>query len=88
MAVNIQENKGIFELSGSLSAQNLGAIQTYFLLVLEQQSEIVINVENLEAIDSSALRYLKELPAIARGMEARVTVVGTEIPQQVDTQTE
>jgi anti-anti-sigma regulatory factor len=88
MAVQIQENKGIFELSGSLSAQNLRAIQTYFLFVLEQQPEIVINVENLEAIDSSALHYLKELPAVARGMEARVTVVGMEIPQQIDTHTE
>lgn len=88
MAVQIQENRGIFELSGSLSAQNLGAIQTYFLFILEQQSEIVISSENLNTIDSSALRYLRELPAIARGMEARVTVVGVEIPQRVDSPAE
>lgn len=88
MAIEIRANRGIFELHGSLCAQNLGGIRMYFLHILENQEDVVINVESMETIDSSALKYLRQLPELARSMNRNAHVIGLERPIIEDGQKE
>lgn len=81
MAIEIKEDRGVYELHGSLTTQNITAIRTYFLLILENHTDVVVNVEHLDLIDVSALNFLKDLPAEALGMNRNLTLVGLEFPE-------
>jgi len=61
MALEIKENRGVFEISGRLTAQNLGAVRLYFESILETKNEIEINLEKASCLDGSVNQFFQRL---------------------------
>lgn len=61
MALNITENNGLFEISGSISAQNLGVLHIYFKAVLEKYDILLVSIEGVREMDAAAALYFEKL---------------------------
>lgn len=61
MALHISENQGYFEISGSITSQNLGMLKVYFNSLLEKYNTIWISTKNIEGIDDAALLYFERM---------------------------
>ena len=59
MALEIKENKGIFEILGTVSSQNLAALKIYFDAALENIDEIVVSLEGVIKMDSSSALFFE-----------------------------
>ena len=80
MAIEIREDKGIFEIFGKFQAHNLGALQVYFELMLEKYDSLVIRIDQLDELDASAALYLEKLHEQARSRKKTLTLVSQENP--------
>lgn len=78
MALEIKENRGIFELSGSLTTQNLGAIKIYFQQVLEHTDALVISLENITNIDAASAKYFEKLYHTVTKNNKVINIVGRQ----------
>ena len=61
MALEIRESRGIYEILGNVTSQNLGALRVYFDTVLETNESVVISLENVTTIDSSAALFFENI---------------------------
>lgn len=61
MALEIRENKGIFEVLGKVTSQNLGALKVYFESTLEVTDEMIISLEKVTEMDASAALFFEQL---------------------------
>lgn len=78
MALEIRESKGICEVLGNVSAQNLGALGIYFEGILETNENIVINLENVNGMDSSAALFFEGLYKEGARRNKVVSIVGRQ----------
>ena len=78
MALEIRENRGVFQINGIVTSQNIGALKIYFDTVLESQNSIVVNLEYLHDMDASAARFFEKLYKSAAAMNKVISIVGLE----------
>ncbi|MBT8186874.1 MAG: STAS domain-containing protein [Croceitalea sp.] len=78
MALEIRENRGIFEILGKISSQNLGAVKIYFESALEYNEHMVISLEKVTEIDASAALFFESLYRSSAERNKVVTLVGKE----------
>lgn len=78
MALEIKESKGIFQIHGKVTSQNLGALKVYFDTVLASQNTIVVNLEYLKDMDASAALFFEKLYRDAAARNKAMTIVGRE----------
>lgn len=78
MALEIRENRGIFEVLGSITTQNLAALRIYFQNILEGSESIVINLENVSAMDSSSALFFEGIYKEGASRNKVVSIVGRQ----------
>ncbi|KPM31187.1 Hypothetical protein I595_2451 [Croceitalea dokdonensis DOKDO 023] len=78
MALEIKEQHGIFEILGTVTSQNLGALSIYFQTVLEKEESIVVNIEGVVKMDSSSALFFEKLYKEAAASHKVVTIVGKQ----------
>lgn len=78
MALEIRENKGIYEILGNVNTQNLGALGIYFENVLETSENIVINLENVRSMDSGAALFFESIYKKGAARNKVVSIVGRQ----------
>lgn len=78
MALEIRENRGIYEILGNVTTQNLGALRVYFDTVLESNESIVISLENVTTIDSSSALFFENVYKQGAARNKRVAIVGRQ----------
>lgn len=78
MALEIRENRGIFEVYGNVAAQNLGALRIYFESILETHESMVISLENVHSIDSSSALFFEQLYKEGASRNKIVSIVGRQ----------
>ena len=78
MALEIKENRGIFEILGNVASQNLGALKIYFDTILETHESIVINLENVATMDSSSALFFEDLYKEGAYRNKIVAIVGRQ----------
>jgi len=47
MALQINENQGLFEISGNITSQNIGVLKVYFDSVFESHDIVVLSIEKV-----------------------------------------
>ena len=78
MALEIRENRGIFEILGNVASPNLGALKIYFDTVLEANDSIVINLEHVKSMDSSAALFFENIYKEGAGRNKVISIVGRQ----------
>ncbi|MEM1257602.1 MAG: STAS domain-containing protein [Bacteroidota bacterium] len=78
MALEIKENRGIYEILGNVTAQNLGALRIYFENILETNKNIVINLENVSAIDSSSALFFESIYKEWAARNKVISIIGRQ----------
>ncbi len=78
MALEIRENRGIFEVLGNVSSQNLGALRIYFETVLDENEHIVINLEYVNSLDSSSALFFESLYKDGASRNKAISIVGRQ----------
>ena len=78
MALEIRENRGIFEILGNVSSQNLGALRVYFETIMESGENIVINLENINTMDTSSALFFEKLYQEGGKRNVVISIVGRQ----------
>lgn len=78
MALEIKENRGIYEVLGNVTAQNLGALRIYFESILETNDSVVINLENVSTIDSSSALFFESIYKEGASRNKAISIVGRQ----------
>ena len=78
MSLEIRENRGIFEILGSVSTQQIGALNSYFNAVLEKEDNIVVSLEKVTHFDSSAARFFEKLYQNSARQTKVVSLIGRQ----------
>jgi anti-anti-sigma regulatory factor len=60
MALRIEENNGLFEISGRVNSQSVGVLKSYFNAVLEKNEIIMVSIEKVTEMDATAARYFEQ----------------------------
>ena len=76
MALEIKEDKGFFEITGRVTSQNLPALKVYFESLLELNDTMLISIEKVEEMDSSAAHFFESLYRGAATQNKVVTIIG------------
>ncbi len=80
MALEIKENRGVFQINGVVTSQNIGALKIYFDTVMESQNSMVISLEYLDDMDASAALFFEKLYRNGAAMNKVISIVGLENP--------
>ena len=78
MALEIQENRGLFEISGRITSQNVGALKVYFDSIFETQDIIVVSIEKVEEMDASAALFFEKLYKDVASQHKVLSIVGKQ----------
>jgi len=78
MALEIKENRGIFEIMGNVTSQNIGALKIYFETVMETHEEMVINLEGVTKMDASGALLFEKLYRQGAHLNKIVSIVGRQ----------
>lgn len=78
MALEIKENRGLFEIIGKITSQNVNALRVYFKSVLETNDSIVISIEKVTVLDSSAAHFFEALYKEAAQNNRAISIIGRE----------
>ncbi|MEM1003695.1 MAG: STAS domain-containing protein [Bacteroidota bacterium] len=78
MALEIKESRGIFEILGKVSSQNLGALKIYFESVLETTEEMIVSLEGVTEMDSSAALFFESFYLESVKQNKVVVLVGKQ----------
>lgn len=78
MALEIKENRGLFEIHGRVTSQNLGALQVYIDSIIEASETIVISLENVVVLDSAAALFFEKLYREVAAQNKVLSIVGTQ----------
>ena len=84
MSLEIRENRGIFEVLGSVSTQQIGALNSYFSAVLEQEDNIVVSLEKVTQLDTSAAHFFEKLYQNSAKQNKVVALIGRQNGSLVD----
>ena len=84
MALEIKENRGIFELIGKVTSQNMGAVRIYFENEAESTDQMVISLERVSYLDASAAKFFERFyRKMASGNKA-ISIIGKQNREVVD----
>ncbi|WP_136467670.1 STAS domain-containing protein [Flagellimonas onchidii] len=61
MSLEIRENRGIFEILGKVTTQHIGTLNSYFDHILEKHENVVVSLEKVTVLDSSAAHFFEDL---------------------------
>ncbi len=78
MALEILENHGLFEISGSVTSQNLGVLKVYFDSVFESHDVVVLSIEKVVEMDSTAALFFEKLYREVAVNQKVLSIVGRE----------
>ncbi|MCL6267153.1 STAS domain-containing protein [Flagellimonas myxillae] len=78
MSLEIRENRGILEILGKVSTQHLGALNSYFNAVLEREESIVVSLERVTELDSSAAQFFEKLYRSSARQNKVVSLIGRQ----------
>ena len=78
MALEIREDRGVLELYGKVTSENLGAIRIYFDSVLELAEVLIISLEGISEMDSSAAYFFEELYRKGAEQNRIVSIIGRQ----------
>ena len=78
MALEIKENSGFFEIIGRVTSQNVTALKVYFDSILEMNDHIVVSVEKVQEMDSSAAHFFEALYRESALQNKVVSIVGRQ----------
>lgn len=76
MALEIKEDGGLFEIRGRVTSQNLDALKVYFDSVLEQQDNIIVSMERVAELDTSAAFFFETLYRQAAVGNKAIAIIG------------
>lgn len=76
MALQILEQNGAFELHGSLTATTTKSFIIHFEHLINTVKNVTVNIDHINAIDSSGVDALKTLIAIALRTNNIFSVIG------------
>ena len=78
MALSINENNGIFEVNGNLSASNSYQVKRYFEIMLKMKGNIRISLEKLDSMDIASVFEFRALMSNAGKQGKIVTFDGAK----------
>ncbi len=78
MAIQITKNKEIFEIEGSIVAENVRSLQDHFEKLLSKTDKIILCVDKVSKIDSSGVVVLTKLFKTAMKKNKIFYVIGKE----------
>ncbi|NQZ45182.1 MAG: hypothetical protein HRT65_12805 [Flavobacteriaceae bacterium] len=78
MALEIRESRGLFEVLGNVSSQNLGALNIYFETVLEANDNMVVSLEGVTEMDASGALFFERLYKEGAQRNKVVSIVGRQ----------
>lgn len=59
--LQINNTNGVFEVKGSLVAENSGNLRNYFELLLQHKENIVLSLDKIESMDASGIHTIISL---------------------------
>ncbi|WP_130735765.1 STAS domain-containing protein [Flavobacterium sp. J27] len=78
MALQINNNQGIFEICGLLNAQNTSLMKHYFESLIENARAITISLDKINDIDATAVLCLGSLYKKAMAKNKIFYIIGSE----------
>ena len=75
MAIEIKETRGIFEIAGNLTSQNLDAVRVYFESILETKDKIEIDLKKATSIDGSINLFFQRLVSKATNQGKEISIL-------------
>lgn len=78
MALTINENNGVFEVTGNLSASNTYQVRKYFEIMLKMRNNIRISLAKLDSMDIASVFEFRALMAFAARHGKIVTFDGAK----------
>ncbi len=78
MALEIRENHGLFEISGSVTTHNLGVLKVYFDSVFESHEIVVLSIEKVVEMDATAALFFEKLYREVAENQKVLSIVGRE----------
>ncbi len=78
MALRIKKNHGIFEINGSIIAENAKSLQHHFEQLLFTEDRVVLSVDHVERIDISGVNVLSNLYKRAMKSNKVFYIIGKE----------
>ncbi|MEO0571302.1 MAG: hypothetical protein AAF039_06310, partial [Bacteroidota bacterium] len=73
-----RESNGFFEIIGRVTSQNVTALKVYFDTVLELNDAMVVSVEKVQEMDSSAALFFESFYRGAAAQNKIVTIIGRQ----------
>jgi len=78
MALQIKNNHGIFEINGSIIAENAKSLQYHFERLLSKEEHVILSVDHVEKIDISGVNVLSNLYKKAMKSNKVFYIIGKE----------
>lgn len=80
MALRIEDKNGLFEISGRVTSQNLGILRTYFQAILEKTEHLLVSIEKVTEMDSSAAHFFERFYREVAGDNKVIHIIGRHNP--------
>ncbi len=78
MALKITNNYGVFEINGSIIAENAKSLQHHFEQLLFTSDSVILSVDNVKKIDASGVSALTNLYKRAMKSNKIFYIIGKE----------
>ncbi|WP_274473992.1 STAS domain-containing protein [Mangrovimonas aestuarii] len=76
MALEIVNHNEAFEVKGSLNKSNVKKFQSHFKSILKRNNRIVINIDELENVDSEGVSAFEDLYKQSRQLQKKLYITG------------
>jgi anti-anti-sigma regulatory factor len=80
MALRIEDKDGLFEISGRVTSQNLGILRTYFQAILEKTEHLLVSIEKVTEMDSSAAHFFERFYREVASDNKIIHIIGRHNP--------
>ncbi len=78
MALTINENNGVFEVTGNLSASNTYQVRKYFEIMIQMKGNLRISLEKLDSLDIGSVFEFRTLISYAARHGKTITFDGAK----------
>lgn len=78
MALQINENQGLFEITGNITAQNIGVLKVYFDSIFESHDVVVLSLEKVTEMDATAALFFEKLYREVATNKKVLSIVGKQ----------
>ncbi|WP_291869898.1 STAS domain-containing protein [Maribacter sp.] len=78
MAIEIKEKSGMFEIVGNISSQNMASVKNYLESIMHSSDKITLNIEKVEAMDTSGAFMLERLYKNASLKNKVISIIGRQ----------